>query len=88
MLVTVIVFVVCERLNKVWKQTTVRIDNVTTALTFVGYGMVLAFLLVQSKAPFSNITSFHYHVFFFTDKSGEYVRMLYLAISAIAKKSF
>lgn len=56
MLPTVLVCVGCKKPNRVWKQTTIGIDEMVTALPFVSFGMGLAFLLVHSKTAFSDVT--------------------------------
>lgn len=52
MVFIVFVCVVCEKTNRVWKGTTIGINNVVTSLSYGSPSMVLAFLLVHSKAFF------------------------------------
>lgn len=62
------VCVISERASRVWNWTTIDIHEIVTALSFLSFGRVLAFLPVHRKAVVSNIPSFYFLVFVFSWK--------------------
>lgn len=63
MLLIVFVYFVRGKPISVRKLSTIGIDKVISALSFVNFDMVLVFHFLHSIAGFSNITSFHYFAF-------------------------
>lgn len=57
MLLIVLVWIICEQPKRVRKETAMGDDNVLASLSLVSFVMVLAFLLVHSKAVISSPTS-------------------------------
>lgn len=78
--------VFCKKPNWVWEWATNRYGELVMALLFVSFFMVLALFTLFTTAAIFNITFYLFGFFLFTDKSREYVRVLWTTIKACAEK--
>lgn len=68
MLLIVFLLFVSEKPSRVWKRSSIAVDRVVTALSFVDFGIVQDFLHLHSKSVSSDVVSFCCLVFVFYRK--------------------